>query len=70
MSNGTDSKYRSRKFLIAASELLVVTCMAAWGCHLSTDAQDVALVIGAWGIIAAAIGKLYNDANLEDDSKS
>jgi len=64
MSNGTDDRYRSRKFRIAVGVLVAVTAMAGWGCHLSTTAQDVAMVIGAWGVVAAAVLKLYNDANL------
>lgn len=64
MSNGTDNRFRSRKFIIAATELLAVSAMAGWGCHLAEVAKDVALVIGAWGVVAGAIAKLYNDANL------
>jgi len=62
----TADRFRSRKFIIAFTELVSVTFMAAWGCHLSGGAGDVALVIGAWGVVAGAIGKLYSDANLKD----
>lgn len=60
-------KYRSRKFRIAIGILSVVSLFGGWGCYLSTDAQDVALVIGAWGVVAAAVLKLYNDANIASD---
>jgi len=60
------SKFRSRKFLIAASSFVAVTVMAWFGCwHLAGDAGDIALIIGAWAASDAAILKLYNDANLK-----
>jgi hypothetical protein len=64
MSNGTDDRYRSRKFRIAFGVLISATLMAGWGCRLSVDAQDIAIVIGAWGVVSGAVLKLYNDANI------
>lgn len=67
----TDDRYRSRKFIVAACSLVVVSCLAGWGMLVhATDAAGAALVIGAWGASDAAILKLYNDANIDDgDSK-
>lgn len=69
MSNGADSKYRSRKFLFAGASFIAVTLMAFFGClELAKDAGDIALIIGAWATSDGVILKLYNDANLEDKS--
>ena len=63
--NGTDFKFRSRKFIIAAGSLLVASALAAWGTFiLANDTGDIALVLGAWGAVDGVILKLYNDANL------
>ena len=66
MTNGADSKYRSRKFIFAAGSFLAATAMAFFGCVvLAKDAGDIAMVIGAWGVANALVLKLYNDANLK-----
>ena len=62
MSNG-DSRWSSRKFAIAGASFLAVTFALVWGLTLCKDAQDVAIVVGAWGLADAAILKLYTDAN-------
>lgn len=49
MSNGTDSKFRSRKWIIAISSLIIVTLFATYGLlALAKDAGDAALIIAAW----------------------
>ena len=66
MSNGTDSKYRSRKFMLATATLVIVAVLGGHGEFvLAKDAGDTALVLGAMGGIFSVILKLYNDANLQ-----
>ena len=61
-----DSRYRSRKFLLATASFVAVSVMAFYGIFaLATDASGVALVIGAWGTVDGAILGLYNFANLK-----
>jgi hypothetical protein len=64
VSNG-DSRWSSRKFAIAGASFLAATFALVWGLTLCKDAQDIAIVIGAWGLVDAAILKLYSDANLK-----
>jgi membrane associated rhomboid family serine protease len=67
MSNGTDSKYRSRKFRLAVATLAIVAVLGGHGQFaLAATAGDTALVLGAMGSIFSVILKLYNDANLQD----
>jgi len=62
-----DNRFRSRKWIIALSSLVVVTVFAAFGLvKLAADAGDVALVIGAWAGSDSAILGLYNYANIKD----
>jgi len=62
----TADRFRSRKFILAISSFVVVSVLAGYGAfNLATDASGIALVIGAWGTVDAAILKLYNDANLK-----
>ena len=65
MANGS-SKFGSRKFTIAGVSLLASIFALVWGVATCETAQDIAIVIGAWGVVDAAILKLYNDANLKD----
>ncbi len=61
-----DSKYRSRKWIIATVSLSVVTIFAAFGLFkLAKDAGDVALIIGAWAGSNTTIIGLYNYANVK-----
>lgn len=60
------SKYGSRKFIIACTELGIVSLMGGWGCYLAEASNEVAVVIGAWGVISGAILKMYSDANIRD----
>ena len=65
MANG-DSKYRSRKWLIATISLSIVTIFAGFGMfELASDAGDVALIIGAWAGSNTTIIGLYNYANIK-----
>ena len=67
MSNGTDSRYRSRKFFLASTTLLIVAVLGGHGeFALAVDGGDTALILGAMGSIFGLILKLYNDANLQD----
>jgi len=64
-SAAVSSRYRSRKFIIAISSFVVVSAMGLFGCvKLAADGGDISLIIGAWGVVDAAILKLYNDANI------
>jgi len=66
MANG-DSKYRSRKFLIAAASFVVVTIFAGFGLwSLAKDGGDVALIIGSWAASDTTILGLYNYANVKE----
>lgn len=62
--------YGSRKFLIAASSLVVVSFLAVWGVVVigaEEGGLDLAAIIAAWGVCDAAILKLYNDANIKSN---
>lgn len=60
------SKYGSRKFIVACTELGIVSIMGGYGCYLAEASNEVAVIIGAWGVIAGAILKMYSDANIKD----
>ena len=63
MANG-DSKFRSRKFILAVFSFAAVSTFAAFGTfELAKDAGDIALIIGSWGTSNATILGLYNYAN-------
>jgi hypothetical protein len=65
MSNGTDNKYRSRKWIIAVASFVVVTLFAGFGILvLAKDAGDVALIIGAWAASDMTILGIYNVTNV------
>lgn len=67
MSPSADpSRYQSRKFRIAAAVLAVAALGYAWGSALCDTAQDYAITTTAFGVLASAVLKLYNDANLKD----
>jgi hypothetical protein len=69
MGNG-DSKFRSRKFLLATAAFIWVSLMAGWGeWKMAEDAKDVALLIGAWGTPVAVILGLYQHFNVKADGK-
>ena len=71
MSNGNDSKFRSRKWLIAFSSLVIVTCFAAFGIVFeTTGAKDVALIIGAWAASDLTIIGIYTTGNVADKRKA
>lgn len=63
----TDDRYRSRKFIVAVTSLVASVYALVYGLSICVTAQDVAIVVGAWGLTDAAILKLYNDANLAGD---
>jgi len=55
-----DDKFRSRKFIISAASFVAVTLMAWWGCYdAAKTGQDIAIIIGAWGVCDGAILKIY-----------
>ena len=59
-----DTRYRSRKFIIASASFVAVTLMTWWGCYdAAKTGQDIAIIIGAWGVCDGAILKIYTDAN-------
>lgn len=61
-----DSKYRSRKWIAAATSFVVVTIFAGFGLlTLAKDAGDAALIIGAWAGSDTTILGLYNYANIK-----
>lgn len=65
MANG-DSKFRSRKFLIATASFVVVTVFAAFSLvFLCEDAGDAALVMGTWAGSDSAILGLYSHFNVK-----
>ena len=65
MSNGTDSKYRSRKWIIAVASFVVVTLFAGFGIWvLAKDAGDAALIIAAWAGSDMTILGIYNTTNI------
>ena len=66
MANG-ESKFRSRKFLLAVASFVVVTIFAGFGlCTLASDAGDVALILGAWAGSDTTILGLYNHYDVKD----
>lgn len=63
--NGSDNRFRSRKFIVAVATFFAVTVLAMHGeFSLAKDAGDTALVIGSSGAVYGIILKLYNDANI------
>lgn len=59
--------YGSRKFLVAAASLAVVTIFAAFGLwKLAASASDVALIIGSWAGSDTTILGLYSYANVKE----
>ena len=65
MSN-SDSKYRSRKWILATVSLGLVTIFAGFGLFsLAKDAGDAALIMGAWAGSDTTILGLYNYANIK-----
>ncbi|GAH33686.1 unnamed protein product [marine sediment metagenome] len=65
MSN-SDSKYRSRKWILATVSLGLATIFAGFGLFaLAEDAGDAALIIGAWAGSDTTILGLYNYANIK-----
>jgi hypothetical protein len=65
MANG-DSKYRSRKFVLAGSSLLIVTLFAGYSLiALAADGGDAALIMGAWAGSDTTILGLYNYVNMK-----
>jgi len=61
-----DSKFRSRKWLLAVASLGVVTIFAIFGLvKLAKDAGDAALIIGTWAGSDTTILGLYNYADLK-----
>jgi hypothetical protein len=67
VSNGNDSKYRSRKWILAVTSLVIVTVVLLWGVVIEAeDAKDVALLIGAWLAADTLLVKIYSDANVAE----
>jgi hypothetical protein len=66
VSNGTDHRFRNRKFRAAAFSLVVAAAAYLYGLYLCTSAQDFAIATAAYGVLNGAVLKLYNDANLRD----
>lgn len=65
MGNG-DSKYRSRKFLLAVSSLAIITVFAAFVLvKVVDDASGAALILGAWAGSDGTILGLYNYVNMK-----
>lgn len=65
MANG-DSKYRSRKWILATVSLGLVTVFAGFSLfHLAKDAGDAALVLGAWAGSDTTILGLYAHYNVK-----
>jgi hypothetical protein len=69
MSNGTDSKYRSRKWRIAVGSLVMVSVFAfasllALAIGGALDASGAALIIGAWAASDTTIIGVYSTANV------
>lgn len=61
-----DSRFSSRKFIIACASFVAVTLFAGFGlAALAKDAGDVALIIAAWAGSDTAILGLYNNANIK-----
>jgi hypothetical protein len=69
MANG-DSRFRSRKFLLASAAFVCVTAMAFYGEYkLAKTAGDVALIIGSWGTPTAVILGLYQHFNVKQEGR-
>ena len=65
MSNGNDSKFRSRKWIIAILSFIVVTLFAAFGIVFEADgAKDISLIIGAWAASDLTILGVYTAGNV------
>lgn len=62
MANGT---FHSRKFILSVASFVAATFAMVWGVTICKEATDIAIVIGAWGVVDGAILKLYHDANLK-----
>lgn len=58
-------RFSSRKFVMASLSYIAATFALVWGVTICKDAQDIAIVVAAWGVVDGAILKLYNDANLK-----
>lgn len=63
-----ESRYRSRKFLLAVAAFVVVTAMAIYGeLRLAKTAADTAYIIGAWGTPVTFILGLYQHFNVKEE---
>jgi len=66
-----DSKYLSRKWILATVSLGLATIFAGFSLFvLAEDAGDAALVIGAWVGSDTTILGLYNYANIKANGGS
>ena len=59
--------YGSRKFILAVASFIVVTLFGGWGVFtIAETAQDIVIIIGAWGVADTSIFGFYNHANVKE----